>query len=260
MILPGMGVVSEVITCFARKRIFGYHFVAFSSMAIAIVGFLVWGHHMFVSSQSIYAGMVFSLLSSLSPFHQPSRSSTGLQRCTRDRFLSRRRCCTYWDHRTVHGRRIDGTVLGGTGGGCAVTDTYFVVAHFHISWGGMVTAFMGGLHYWCQKSPGACIPRNWVSLQRDHVVGFNLTFFPQFLVGYSDAPAVSRLPPEFQIYQVLSTAGATILGVAYLLPVIYLVWSLFHGKRAPANPWRATGLEWQTPSPPPKITFRPRRR
>ena len=139
-----------------------------------------------------------------------------------------------------------------------VHDTYFVIAHFHyIMVGGMVTAFMAGLHYWWPKITGRLYPEKLGQLAALIMfIGFNLTFFPQFVVGYLGMPRrYHTYPPEFQIYNVMSTAGASILGVAYLLPVIYLTWSLFHGKKAGANPWKAAGLEWTTPSPPPEHNF-----
>ena len=139
-----------------------------------------------------------------------------------------------------------------------LTDTYWVVAHFHyIMVGGMVLAFMGGLHFWWPKITGRMYPENLGKLAAlVTFIGFNLTFFPQFILGYLGMPRrYHAYPPEFQVWNVLSTAGATILGVGYALPVGYLLWSLWHGKRAGDNPWGATGLEWQTPSPPPTENF-----
>jgi cytochrome c oxidase subunit 1 len=139
-----------------------------------------------------------------------------------------------------------------------LTDTYFVVAHFHyIMVGGMVTGFMAGLHYWWPKISGRMYPEKAGQLAAlDTFIGFNLTFFPQFVLGYLGMPRrYHAYPPEFQIYNVLSTAGASVLGVGYLLPVIYLIWSLKHGKIAERNPWKATGLEWKTSSPPPVHNF-----
>ena len=139
-----------------------------------------------------------------------------------------------------------------------VTDTYFVVAHFHyIMVGGMVTAFMGGLHYWWPKITGRMYPEKLGQLAAlVTFIGFNLTFFPQFVLGYLGMPRRYHVyPEEFQIYHIMSSAGASILGVGYLLPLIYLIWAARHGKPARDNPWRATGLEWQTPSPPPVHNF-----
>jgi cytochrome c oxidase subunit 1 len=259
MILPGMGVVSEIIPCFARKKIFGYKFIVFSSMAIAILGFMVWGHHMFVSSQSIYAGMVFSILS----FLVAIPSAIKVFNWTATLF----RGSISFDAPMLYALSFIGlfTIGGLTGLFLAtlavdvhVHGTYFVVAHFHyIMVGGMVTAFMGGLHYWWPKITGRFYPKRLAQLASLILFcGFNLTFFPQFVLGYLGMPRrVHNYAPELQVYNVLSTAGATILGIGYLLPLIYFIWSLRYGKKAEANSWGATGLEWKTPSPPPKHNF-----
>jgi cytochrome c oxidase subunit 1 len=259
MILPGMGVISEVIPCFSRKRIFGYHFVAFSSLAIACVGFAVWGHHMFVSSQSIYAAMVFSILS----FIVAVPSAIKVFNWTATLYKG----SVSYDTPMLYAFGFIGlfTIGGLTGlflAAIAVDvhlhDTYFVVAHFHyIMVGGMVLSFMGGLHYWWPKITGRMYPE---ALGRIAAlvtfIGFNLTFFPQFLLGYLGQPRrYHAYPPEFQIFHVLSTAGASILGIGYLLPLLYFLWSLKFGARAPSNPWKATGLEWQSSSPPPRDNF-----
>ncbi len=259
MILPGMGVVSEVITCFSRKRIFGYTWVGCSSMAIAILGFLVWGHHMFVAGQSVYSSMVFSLLSFLVAV--PS----GVKVFNWTATLHKGSISFQTPMLYVLGF-IGLFTIGGLTGLCVamlavdvhVHDTYFVIAHFHyIMVGGMVMSFMAGLHYWWPKITGRLYPEFWGKMAAIITfIGFNLTFFPQFLLGYLGMPRrYHAYPPEFQMLNVLSTAGASILGVGYLLPFIYLLWSLKWGRTAGPNPWRATGLEWQTPSPPPVHNF-----
>jgi len=137
-------------------------------------------------------------------------------------------------------------------------DTYFIIAHFHyIMVGGMVMAYLGGIHYWWPKISGRMYPEPWAKLSAMIVfVGFNLTFFPQFLLGYQGMNRrYWEYAQEFQVLNVMSSAGATILGVGYLIPFIYLAWSLFQPKTAGPNPWGATGLEWQTPSPPPTHNF-----
>ncbi|HEY3932729.1 MAG TPA: cytochrome c oxidase subunit I [Verrucomicrobiae bacterium] len=259
MILPGMGVVSEIITCFSRKKIFGYHFVVFSSVAIAIIGFLVWGHHMFVSSQSIYAGMVFSFLSFLVAIPSAIKVfnwTMTLYRGSISFEAPMLYALSFIGLFVIGG--LTGLMLASLAVDVHVHGTYFVVAHFHyIMVGGMVTAFMAGLHYWWPKITGRMYPEKLGQLAAVILFfGFNLTFFPQFVLGYLGMPRrVHDYAPEFQIYNVLSTAGASILAIGYLLPLTYFLWSLFYGKKAGPNPWRATGLEWKTSSPPPKNNF-----
>jgi cytochrome c oxidase subunit 1 len=139
-----------------------------------------------------------------------------------------------------------------------VHDTYFIVAHFHyIMVGGTVMAYLGGIHYWWPKITGRMYPEGWARLSALVIyLGFNLTFFPQFLLGYLGMPRrYHAYPEEFQVLNVMSSAGASILGLGYVIPMVYLIWSMRYGKPAGDNPWGATGLEWQTPSPPATENF-----
>jgi cytochrome c oxidase subunit 1 len=259
MILPAMGVASEVVAAFTRKKIFGYNFVAYSSLAIAFLGFLVWAHHMFVAGISVYSAMIFAFLS----YFVAIPSAIKVFNWTATLY----RASVSWNTPmlyilgfiglfTIGG--VTGLFLAALGLDIHVTDTYFVVAHFHyVMVGGVVMAYLAGLHYWWPKITGRMYPEWWARLAALLVfAGFNLTFFPQFVLGYLGMPRrYHAYAPEFQVLNVLSTAGASVLAIGYVLPLVYLIWSIFAGRVAGPNPWGAVGLEWTTASPPPKENF-----
>ena len=259
MILPSFGVISEIIAAFTRRRIFGYSFVAFSSIAIAVLGFLVWGHHMFVTGQSMYSSMVFSLISflvaipsAIKVFNWTATIYKGEVWFTAPFIYAMGFIGLF----TVGG--LTGLFLASLAVDIHLNQTYFVVAHFHyVMVGGATLAYLGGLHYWWPKMTGRMYPENWARLAAAITfIGFNLTFFPQFIAGYMGMPRrYHYYASEFQVWHVLSTAGSSILGFGYLLPLIYLIWSLKYGKIAGPNPWGAKGLEWTIPSPPPSHNF-----
>jgi len=259
MILPGMGVISELISNFSRKKIFGYEFIAFSSIAIAVFGFLVWGHHMFVSGQSVYAGLVFSFLtmvvsvpSAIKVFNWSATLYKGQ---------------ISYDTPMLYGLffiglfligGLTGLFLGSIGLTVHLTDTYFIVAHFHyVMVGGQVLAYLGGLHYWWSKITGKMYSEFWSKIAAIIIfVGFNLTFFPQFILGYLGMPRrYASYPEELQVLNIFSTAGASILAIGLIIPLVYFTYSIFFGEKAPANPWLLPGLEWRTASPPPTENF-----
>jgi cytochrome c oxidase subunit 1 len=254
MIIPGFGVISEIIPCFSRRKIFGYKFMALAMMSIAILGFLVWGHHMFVTGQSMYAGIVFSIISFMIGIPTAIKVfnwTTTLYKGSITADTPMLYALGYIGLFLIGG--LTGLMLATLALDVHMHDTYFVVAHFHyIMVGGTVMAYLGGIHFFWPKITGRMYPELFGKLSALLVfVGFNLTFFPQFVLGYLGMPRrYHEYPAEFGTLNVLSSAGASVLAVGYVLPLIYLTLSLKYGKIAGPNPWGATGLEWQTPSPP----------
>jgi cytochrome c oxidase subunit 1 len=259
MILPSMGLISEIVPTFSSNRLFGYKFIVWCSIAIGVIGFLVWGHHMFVAGQALYASLVFSFLSylvavpsAIKVFNWIATLHNGWIRFSAPMLYA----FGFIGLFTIGG--LTGLFLAALAVDVHVTDTYFVVAHFHyIMVGGAVMGYFGGLHYWWPKITGRMYSDLWARFTAILAFfGFNLTFFPQFILGYLGMPRrYQSYPPEFQVWHVLSSAGASILAVGYALPVFYLGYSLLKGKPAPPNPWNSTGLEWEVPSPPPTENF-----
>jgi cytochrome c oxidase subunit I len=259
MILPAMGIVSELVAAFTRKQVFGYTFVAFASIGIAVIGFLVWGHHMFVSGESVYAALVFSVLS----FIVAIPSAVKVFNWTATMYKG----SVSWETPMLYAAGfiglfsiggLTGLFLASMGLDVHLTDTYFIIAHFHyVMVGGTIMAYLGGLHFWWPKITGRMYNEALGRLSAVIIfVGFNLTFFPQFVLGYLGMPRrYHAYPDEFQVLNVLSSAGASVLAVGYILPLLYLLYSLKHGPIAGDNPFGAVGLEWNTTSPPPTENF-----
>ena len=259
MILPSFGVISEVIACFSRKRVFGYSFVAFSSIAIAVFGFLVWGHHMFITGQSMYTGIVFSVISflvaipsAIKVFNWTATVYKGNVWFTAPMLYAMGFIGLF----TIGG--LTGLFLASLAVDVHLNQTYFVVAHFHyVMVGGAMMGYFAGLHFWWPKMTGRMYPELWAQMSAAITfIGFNLTFFPQFMVGYLGMPRrYHNYPVDFQPYHIMSSAGASVLMIGVLVPAVYFLWSLKYGAKAGPNPWGAAGLEWMTDSPPIKDNF-----
>ncbi|MEX1039298.1 MAG: cytochrome c oxidase subunit I [Pirellulaceae bacterium] len=259
MILPAMGIISEIMSVFSRKPIFGYRFIAYSSIAIALLSFLVWGHHMFVSGQSAMSAVIFSGLTFSVSIPSAIKVFNWLATMYKGNISLNTPMCyalSFLFLFAIGG--LTGLFLGALAVDVHLHDTYFIVAHFHyVMMGGTLIAFVGGLHYWWPKMFGVMYNETYARLCCLLVfIGFNLTFFPQFVMGLRGMPRrYARYVPEYEIFHQISTVGALILGFAMVGVVIVLIYSLFRGRKAPDNPWGAATLEWQCTSPPPHHNF-----
>jgi cytochrome c oxidase subunit 1 len=266
MILPAMGIVSEVISVHSRKHIFGYKFIAYSSVAIALVGFLVWGHHMFISGQSIMAGMIFSFLTFIVAIPSAIKVFNWVTTLYRGSISLTTPMCYSLIFIFLFGLGgLTGLFLGSLATDVHVHDTSFVVAHFHYQMaGGVLMGFISGLHHWWPKITGKMynetigrITAAWI------FVGFNLTYFPQFIIGshgmprrYFDYQGLLDEIPHLTLYQEISTVGGFMFVTGMASVAAYLLYSLKKGHPAPANPWGGASMEWQTTSPPPHDNFK----
>jgi cytochrome c oxidase subunit 1 len=260
MILPGMGIMSELISTFSHKEIFGYRFIAYSSIAIAVLSFLVWGHHMFVSGQSSLANMIFSLLTFSVAIPSAIKVFNWLATLYKGSITLETPMLYALSFIFLFGiGGLTGLFLGALAVDVHVHDTYFVVAHFHyVMFGGTLIAFLGGLHYWWPKMFGRMYNETMGRITCLILfIGFNTTFFTQFVMGTQGMPRrYFNYVDRFEPYHVLSSIGSYIMAVAFFMMAGYLIHSLFRGRKAPPNPWGGASLEWQTTSPPPTENFR----
>ena len=259
MILPAMGVVSEVVCTFSHNRPASYKAIAYSSLGIAFVGFLTWGHHMFTAGMSLFDAGIFGVLSMFVAIFSAIKVFTWTATMRKGRIRVTTPMIYFFGFMFLF-------VFGGMTGVALATssldvhwqDTYFVVAHFHfIMVGGTLTTFVGALHYWFPKMFGRMYSERWGIVAATMVIlGFIFTFTPQFILGNAGMPRrYYSYPPEYQWLNVLSTGGASILALGMMLTLGYLIYALFKGPRAARNPWDSRGYEWLSPSPPPPSNF-----
>ena len=259
MVLPAFGIVSELVSVHSRKPLFGYKLIAFSSLAIAIISFLVWGHHMFTSGQSTYAMFAFSFLTFFVAIPTAIKEFSWVATIWKGSIALNSPMLYTLAFLIIFAiGGLTGVILGALNVDIHLHDTYFVVAHFHyVMMGSIALAFFAGLHHWWPKMFGVMYDETLAKIACGIIfIGFNTTFLPQFIMGSRGMPRrYATYVPDYAPYHHASTIGAVILGCGIALMVYYLVASLFSGKKAMENQWGGVTLDWHTPTPPPLENF-----
>ena len=259
MILPAMGVISDIFPVFSRKNIFGYKMIAFSSLAIASVGSLVWGHHMYVSGQSDFAGILFSFLTFLVAVPSAIKVFNWLATMYKGSitieppFLY---ALSFVFLFSIGG--LSGLLLGALSTNVLLHDTYFVVGHFHyVIFGGMGFGIFAAFHYWLPKITGRMYNKltaviAWLIL----FIGFNICYFPMLILGWEGMPRrYFDYVPQYSTLHLIVSIGSFIMVTGIFLMLANLIYGMFKGAKAPSNPWGGATLEWTLPSPPESEDF-----
>jgi cytochrome c oxidase subunit 1 len=259
MVLPAMGIISEIVPVFARKRIFGYHAVAISALAIASVGYLVWGHHMFTSGMSDTARIIFSFItflvavpSGVKVFNWVSTLYKGSIEVAAPLLFALSFIFLF----SIGG--LTGLIIGSLAPSLHLHGTYFIVAHFHyVMFGGAGFSFFAGLHYWFPKMFGKMYSEKWAKTGWFFLfTGFNVLYFSMFILGYQGMPRrYFEPPPQYHGWELVSTIGSWLLAAGIIIIFSNLIRALFKGEKAAANPWGGRTLEWTVSSPPPRDNF-----
>jgi cytochrome c oxidase subunit 1 len=259
MILPAMGVISEIIPVFARAKIYGYKAIVFSALAIASVGYLVWGHHMFTSGMSDTARIVFSLItfivavpSGVKVFNWVATLYKGSIVINSPLLFALSFVFLF----SIGG--LSGLIIGSLATNIHLHGTYFIVGHFHyVMFGGAGFSIFAALHYWFPKMTGKMYDERLAKLGCLLLLaGVNILYFPMFIIGYQGMPRrYFDYPSQYFTGHLISTVGSWIVAAGLMIIFGNLVQALYKGEKAPDNPWNGKTLEWQIPSPPPRENF-----
>jgi cytochrome c oxidase subunit 1 len=259
MILPAFGIISDMVSVHAQRPIFGYKGIAFASMSIAIIGSLVWGHHMFTSGQSIYANVVFSFLTFFIAVPTAIKVFSWVATLYRGNIqLTPPMVYVFSFLALFMIGGLTGVVLGALSIDVHLHDTYFVVAHFHyVMMGGAILTYIGGLHHWWPKMFGRMYPMKLANITSVVVFfAFNMTFLPMFVAGSKGMPRrYYEYVASFESFNQVATVGAMLLGLSLFVTLGYLIWAAFKGPIVGKNPWNGLSLEWRTESPPIEHNF-----